>query len=109
MKYKKELRWLTFILGPFIAIISLHVTTPLQITTSCFDLFTDVFGFTSAGLHFRNSARSMHLQNSKIIRSFYEELATQLNFFGAISRAKSNSSMGAGKLNNSLLNAFTIK
>jgi hypothetical protein len=51
----------------------------------------------------------MHLQNSKIIRSLYEELATQLNFFGAISKGNSNKSNGAIGDNNSLLNAFTIK
>lgn len=109
MKYKKELRWLAFILGPFIAMLSLYVIIPLQITTSFLNIFNEVYGFTSAGLHFRNSARSMHLQNSKIIRSNYEELALQLNFFVGISTSKINAGINASEHNNTLLNAFMIE
>ena len=61
MKYRQELRRLAFILVPFIALLSLHILIPLQITTNYFNLFTEVHDLASFGLHFRNTARSNHL------------------------------------------------
>jgi hypothetical protein len=34
MKYKKELRWLLFLLVPFVLLLCLHILIPLQLVTS---------------------------------------------------------------------------
>lgn len=109
MQYRKELRWLAFILAPFTAVLCLHIVIPLQFTTNCFGLLTAANDYASAGPHFRNTARATHLQNAIIVESIYARLATSLNFLLKTQLSNPNSQLNISQVNSTLVNGLALQ
>jgi len=69
MKYKKEFRWLAFLLVPFIALLSLYVFVPLLIAGNSYSVLQNAYNFQTT-VTVKSTVRSLHMQNQQILQAF---------------------------------------